>query len=107
MDTNAVGPDPTIEIVRVHVPKRSFRSELRAIKIVWRRELIRFSNDRMRIVTSLVQPFLFLFVLGAGLRRRRRRNPRRQPQDLPLPGHPLYGGDVHRDVLSRVDRLGP
>ena len=59
--------DEPIEIVRVSVPKRTLRSELRAIKIVWRRELIRFSNDRMRIVTSLVQPFLFLFVLGAGL----------------------------------------
>ena len=58
-----------IEIVRVHVPQRSLRSELRAIKIVWRRELIRFVNDRMRIVTSLVQPFLFLFVLGGGLQR--------------------------------------
>jgi ABC-2 type transport system permease protein len=56
-----------IEVVRVRVPKRTFRSELRAIKIVWRRELIRFSNDRIRIVTMLVQPFLFLFVLGAGL----------------------------------------
>lgn len=60
--------DPT-EVVRVHVPHRSARSELRAIKIVWRRELIRFVNDRMRIVTSLVQPFLFLFVLGGGLQR--------------------------------------
>jgi ABC-2 type transport system permease protein len=56
-----------IEIVRVSVPKRSARSELRAIKIVWRRELIRFANDRIRIVTMLVQPFMYLFVLGAGL----------------------------------------
>jgi ABC-2 type transport system permease protein len=55
------------EVVRVRVPPRSWRSELRAIKIVWRRELIRFSSDRMRIVTSLVQPLLFLFVLGSGL----------------------------------------
>ena len=55
------------EIVRVSVPKRSTASELRAIRIVWRRELIRFRNDRMRIVTSLVQPLLFLFVLGSGL----------------------------------------
>ncbi|HET9094460.1 MAG TPA: ABC transporter permease [Solirubrobacteraceae bacterium] len=54
-------------VVRVHVPRRTFASELRAIKVVWRRELIRFANDRMRIVTSLVQPFLFLFVLGGGL----------------------------------------
>jgi ABC-2 type transport system permease protein len=59
--------DGTIEIVRVRVPRRTMRSEIRAIKIVWRRELIRFLNDRLRIVTSLVQPFLFLFVLGGGL----------------------------------------
>jgi ABC-2 type transport system permease protein len=63
----AVAEQPLEEVVRVHVPKRTFASELRAIKIVWRRELIRFVNDRMRIVTALVQPFLFLFVLGGGL----------------------------------------
>ncbi|MDX6728841.1 MAG: type transport system permease protein [Baekduia sp.] len=55
------------EVIRVRVPARSWRSELRAMKIVWRRELIRFAGDRMRIVTSLVQPLLFLFVLGSGL----------------------------------------
>src|SRR5260221_394109 len=55
------------DVVRVTVPARSWRSELRAIKIVWQRELIRFVHDRMRIVTALVQPLLFLFVLGAGL----------------------------------------
>jgi ABC-2 type transport system permease protein len=55
------------DVIRVSVPPRSFRNELRAVKIVWRRELIRFANDRIRIVTSLVQPLLFLFVLGAGL----------------------------------------
>jgi ABC-type multidrug transport system ATPase subunit len=46
------------EVVRVRVPPRSFRSELRAIRIVWRRELIRFASDRTRIITSLVQPLL-------------------------------------------------
>jgi ABC-2 type transport system permease protein len=55
------------EVIRVSVPPRSIRSELRAIKIVWQRELIRFVNDRMRILTTLVQPMLFLFVLGSGL----------------------------------------
>jgi len=34
---------------------------------MWRRDLIRFVNDRIRIVSSLVQPLLFLFVLGGGL----------------------------------------
>ena len=55
------------EVIRVRVPPRSWRSELRAMKIVWRRELIRFRNDRIRIVTALIQPLLFLFVLGSGL----------------------------------------
>ena len=41
--------------------------DLRAAKMVWRRELIRFSRNRIRIVTSLMQPVLFLFVLGSGL----------------------------------------
>ncbi len=58
---------PRGPVVRVHVPKRSLRSELRAIRIVWRRELIRYRADRLRIVTTLVQPLLFLFVLGSGL----------------------------------------
>src|SRR5471030_2703170 len=57
------------EIAGVRVPTRSLRSELRAIKVVWKRELIRFSHDRLRILTSLMQPFLFLFVLGTGLSR--------------------------------------
>jgi ABC-2 type transport system permease protein len=57
----------TAPVVRVTVPARTLRGELRAIKIVWRRELIRFRNDRMRMATALVQPLLFLFVLGSGL----------------------------------------
>src|SRR5581483_4300832 len=60
---------PEHPIVKVTVPRRTLASELRAIKIVWRRELIRFASDRLRIVTSLVQPLLFLFVLGSGLQR--------------------------------------
>lgn len=43
------------------------RHELRAAFVVWQRELIRFGKDRARIVSSLVQPLLFLFVLGVGL----------------------------------------
>jgi ABC-2 type transport system permease protein len=64
-----IPPTPQPPVVRVHVPKRSVASELRAIRIVWRRELIRFRADRLRMLTSLVQPLLFLFVLGAGLQR--------------------------------------
>jgi ABC-2 type transport system permease protein len=60
-------PDQVAEAIRVAVPDRGFRQDLRAIGIVWRRELIRFRSDRLRAITSLVQPVLFLFVLGTGL----------------------------------------
>ncbi len=53
--------------IRVSVPDRSLRADLRAVSIVWRRELIRFRRDRLRAVTSLIQPVLFLFILGTGL----------------------------------------
>jgi ABC-2 type transport system permease protein len=53
--------------IRVSVPEHSLRTDLRAIGIVWRRELIRFRRDRLRAITSLVQPLLFLLVLGTGL----------------------------------------
>jgi ABC-2 type transport system permease protein len=55
------------QTIRVAVPERSVRHDLRAVSIVWRRELIRFRTDRLRAITSLVQPVLFLFVLGTGL----------------------------------------
>jgi ABC-2 type transport system permease protein len=55
------------EAIRVAVPERSIRHDMRAVNIVWRRELIRFRSDRLRAITSLVQPILFLFVLGTGL----------------------------------------
>src|SRR5580704_377903 len=61
-------PSPT-PVARIRVPTRSRTSEFRAVKIVWQRELIRFFSDRLRMATSLVQPFLFLFVLGSGLSR--------------------------------------
>jgi ABC-2 type transport system permease protein len=55
--------------IRVAVPERSLRHDLRAVSIVWRRELIRFRSDWLRAITAVVQPVLFLFVLGTGLSR--------------------------------------
>lgn len=55
------------EVAAVRVPERSWRSEVRAVRIVWRRDLVRFATDRTRMVTLLIQPLLFLFVLGSGL----------------------------------------
>ena len=58
---------PQTPHLQVTVPPHSIFSELRAMRIVWRRDLIRFVNDRIRMLATLVQPLLFLFVLGSGL----------------------------------------
>ena len=43
------------------------RHDLRAVKVVLHRELLRFRQDKVRLVAALFQPVLFLFVLGTGL----------------------------------------
>jgi ABC-2 type transport system permease protein len=55
------------DVVAVRVPERTWRSEARAVKTVWRRDLIRFAGNRAQVMTWLIQPLLFLFVLGSGL----------------------------------------
>ena len=55
------------DVVRVQVPVQGLRHDIRAVRVVWQREMIRFTRDRLRVVTSLIQPLLFLFVLGTGL----------------------------------------
>jgi ABC-2 type transport system permease protein len=54
-------------IAAVAVPQPAMVLELRAIKIVVQRDLIRTLQDRTRFIAALVQPLLFLFVLGSGL----------------------------------------
>src|SRR5437764_11170439 len=58
-----------VRVVTVQLPPRTVGHDLRAMRIVWQRELIRFVQDRPRIIVGLVQPVLFLFVLGTGLSR--------------------------------------
>jgi len=65
--TPGIAEDLLVEEIRVAVPAGGLRHDLRAVGIVWRRELIRFRTDRLRAITALVQPFLFLFILGTGL----------------------------------------
>lgn len=54
-------------VVPVLVAQAGLRRDAQAVKVVMHRELIRFGQDRLRFVSALVQPVLFLFVLGTGL----------------------------------------
>lgn len=69
MTTTSPSPatDRPAPVVPVLVAQAGFRRDLQAVKVVMHRELIRFSQDRLRFASALVQPVLFLFVLGVGL----------------------------------------
>lgn len=55
------------QVAPVRTPAGDLRHQARAVAVVWQRELIRFGRDKPRMVSSLVQPVLFLLVLGTGL----------------------------------------
>jgi len=48
-------------------PDTVLRDELRTTGMVWLRELIRFERTRTRILSGLIQPVLFLIVMGYGM----------------------------------------
>ena len=48
-------------------PADTRMATLRAIYIIWYRDILRFWRDRWRLVASLAQPLLFLIVFGSGL----------------------------------------
>jgi ABC-2 type transport system permease protein len=56
-----------VQMPALAAPGFGLRHNIRAIRVVWQREMIRFGRDRLRVITSLIQPVLFLFVLGSGL----------------------------------------
>ena len=56
---------PTLSQVRLG--RGGLGADMRAVRIVWRRELLRFLRNRLRLITSFVQPVLFLLVLGTGM----------------------------------------
>lgn len=45
----------------------TFQRNLRAVLLIWYRDLLRYARDWPRIITSLVQPLLYLFIFGSGL----------------------------------------
>jgi ABC-2 type transport system permease protein len=63
----AIDVRPAAEVAGVRVARRSLGHDLRAVKIVLHRELLRFYYDRTRMVSQLAQPVLYLLVLGTGL----------------------------------------
>ncbi|GIH92664.1 ABC transporter permease [Planobispora siamensis] len=55
------------DVVGVRIPLRTAGHDMRAVKVVLHREMLRFVNDRTRMLSMLIQPVLWLFVMGTGL----------------------------------------
>ncbi|WP_344837148.1 ABC transporter permease [Nonomuraea dietziae] len=55
------------DVANVRIPARGTGHDLRAIKVVLHREMLRFLSDRTRMLSMLIQPVLWLFVMGTGL----------------------------------------
>src|ERR1035438_2523288 len=62
--TPAVPPAPA---TAAPTPDTRLSQEIRVAGMVWERELIRYTRNRTRIASGLMQPVLFLFVLGYGM----------------------------------------
>ncbi len=63
----ATDVQPSLDVAQVRVARRSLAHDVRAVKIVLHRELLRFFYDRTRMVSQLIQPVLYLLVMGTGL----------------------------------------
>ena len=60
---------PRLPVAPVRRAPKGLASDLRAVRVVTHRELLRWVKDRRRLVAGLIQPLLWLFVLGTGLSR--------------------------------------
>lgn len=49
------------------LPRRRLLADAAVVGMVWRRDLLRFSRNPIRVLTALAQPALFLFLFGSGL----------------------------------------
>lgn len=55
------------EPITEYFERTSFRRALTGVYIVWYRDIIRFTRDRIRMFGALMQPMLYLFLLGYGM----------------------------------------
>ncbi|HEY3422571.1 MAG TPA: ABC transporter permease, partial [Methanocellaceae archaeon] len=42
-------------------------SELQGIYTLWHREVLRYTRERSRMISSFIQPLLWLIIFGAGI----------------------------------------
>ena len=95
----------------VHEPLTAVRSDAAhqacATGVVCRRELLRFGRDRARMFTMLLQPPLFIFVMGTGLASIVDTGGSLDFRTFLVPGCAGDLGALHGGVLRHLAGLGP
>ncbi len=66
VDTTRTTGEP-VRVQAVREVELGMTHDIRGMRVVWRREMIRFTRDPIRMVTQITQPVLYLFILGTGL----------------------------------------
>ncbi len=67
MSVETAEETPKAAALKQPAPIDTTAASLRAVYIIWYRDILRYWRDRWRLVASLAQPLLFLVVFGAGL----------------------------------------
>ncbi len=62
---NTIATTPAV--VRGRIRRGTLGPALRAIYIIWYRDVLRFWRDRARLIASFAQPLLYLLIFGTGL----------------------------------------
>jgi ABC-2 type transport system permease protein len=65
--TEQVAPPAPAPPTAHRQPTHVHVSTAQAVYIIWYRDLLRYTRDRTRLVTSLAQPLLYLLIFGVGL----------------------------------------
>jgi ABC-2 type transport system permease protein len=67
-EPRAPSPAPATPATAAPPPESgTFVASLRAVYIIWYRDVIRYLRDRFRLLASLAQPVLYLVIFGTGL----------------------------------------
>ncbi|MFD5628441.1 MULTISPECIES: ABC transporter permease [unclassified Streptomyces] len=60
-------PPHTAGAVESTARRGRLAADLRAVRVLWQREVIRFARNRLRVAMSVIMPMMFLLVFGTGL----------------------------------------
>ena len=81
-------------------------SELRGIYTLWLREVKRYTREKTRLISSFIQPLLWLIIFGSGMRLAFNWLDGNQLPGVHLPRNRRPNAALHVDVHGHIRNLG-